>query len=653
MADIYFYKSITGQVYNFRDSRVDSMSGALPATEAPLMDGTAAVGTSIKYAREDHVHPADTNKVDKEADKGLSTNDFTTAEKNKLAGIAAGAEVNVQSDWNVTNTSSDAYIKNKPTIPTETSQLTNDSNFVSDANYVHTDNNFTTALKNKLNGIASGAEVNVQSDWDQTDTAADDYIKNKPSLLALGETSTTAYRGDRGKTAYTHATDSSRLTTATASGLYKVASTAQGHIASLTAVTKADITALGIPSQDTTYSAGAGLSLSGTTFAADVTGVKGNQNTSYKTGNVNLTASDIGSFRWDGIGVALASGDNVDSGLTNGVTYYSASSTVSAALAGTPPTTGSGFKIFQGCTYGTGRQYQIALGNEVYPFVRFRTSASGTWGGWRMLASISANTAVGSATNPVYATNKGVLTACNYTLGKSVPSNAVFTDTTYSAGTGLSLSDNIFSANEATRDSVGIVNTSAQTFGGEKTFYNNIALYGTGGGSRGTLLFRNSNAADIGRIWIDASGGGDTYNRLIVRMYSINSGTFEPLTTYEEYQLPRINVDRTNNATFTIITSKDGVEHLTGYGECSTAGSTAAKTVTVANLLSLKAGVTIHVKFTNTNTATSPTLNVNSLGAKAISQNGAVAAGTTEATSWKNNAVVTLTYDGTRWLINR
>lgn len=56
-------------------------------------------------------------KVDKVEGKGLSTNDFTTTLKNKLNGIAAGAEVNVQSDWNVTDTSSDAYIKNKPTIP--------------------------------------------------------------------------------------------------------------------------------------------------------------------------------------------------------------------------------------------------------------------------------------------------------------------------------------------------------------------------------------------------------------------------------------------------------------------------------------------------------------------------------------------------------
>lgn len=37
-----------------------------------------------------------------------------------------------------------------PTPPTKTSDLTNDSNFVADASYVHTDNNYTTTEKNKL-----------------------------------------------------------------------------------------------------------------------------------------------------------------------------------------------------------------------------------------------------------------------------------------------------------------------------------------------------------------------------------------------------------------------------------------------------------------------------------------------------------------------
>ena len=58
--------------------------------------------------------------VAKESGKGLSTNDYTDAEKTKLAGIAAGAEVNVQSDWNQTNTSADDYIKNKPSVYTKT-----------------------------------------------------------------------------------------------------------------------------------------------------------------------------------------------------------------------------------------------------------------------------------------------------------------------------------------------------------------------------------------------------------------------------------------------------------------------------------------------------------------------------------------------------
>ena len=57
-------------------------------------------------------------KVDKVSGKGLSTEDYTTTEKNKLSGIETGAQVNVQSDWNQTDNTADDYIKNKPTIPT-------------------------------------------------------------------------------------------------------------------------------------------------------------------------------------------------------------------------------------------------------------------------------------------------------------------------------------------------------------------------------------------------------------------------------------------------------------------------------------------------------------------------------------------------------
>ena len=73
-------------------------------------------------------------------------------------------------------------------IPTKTSELTNDSDFVSDANYVHTDNNFTTTLKNKLDGIAEGATVDdhkwagVSLGATGAATAANQYVPVKSSM---------------------------------------------------------------------------------------------------------------------------------------------------------------------------------------------------------------------------------------------------------------------------------------------------------------------------------------------------------------------------------------------------------------------------------------------------------------------------------------
>jgi predicted transcriptional regulator len=52
---------------------------------------------------------------------------YTAADKNKLDGISAGAEVNVQANWTETDADSDAYIQNKPT---KLSDFTNDENFI-------------------------------------------------------------------------------------------------------------------------------------------------------------------------------------------------------------------------------------------------------------------------------------------------------------------------------------------------------------------------------------------------------------------------------------------------------------------------------------------------------------------------------------------
>lgn len=69
--------------------------------------------------------------VSQETGKGLSTNDYTTAEKDKLAGIANGAQANVLEAVKVNGTAQAITDKAVDiTVPTAVSQLTNDSGFI-------------------------------------------------------------------------------------------------------------------------------------------------------------------------------------------------------------------------------------------------------------------------------------------------------------------------------------------------------------------------------------------------------------------------------------------------------------------------------------------------------------------------------------------
>ena len=72
---------MTAYKYNEADAQpwltyTDEKSGKTvePATETPAMDGTAAVGSSEKYAREDHVHPTDTSRAASTHTHGSITN---------------------------------------------------------------------------------------------------------------------------------------------------------------------------------------------------------------------------------------------------------------------------------------------------------------------------------------------------------------------------------------------------------------------------------------------------------------------------------------------------------------------------------------------------------------------------------------------------
>lgn len=121
---------LTGDITSHNhDSRYISKSNAStytptadyhPATKKYVDDTVAAVDVTEQIsgkADKIYVDSKLDTKVDKISNKQLSTEDYTTEDKTKLAGIAAGAEVNVNADWNAE--SGDAQILNKPTIITE------------------------------------------------------------------------------------------------------------------------------------------------------------------------------------------------------------------------------------------------------------------------------------------------------------------------------------------------------------------------------------------------------------------------------------------------------------------------------------------------------------------------------------------------------
>ena len=110
----------------------------------------------------------------------------------------------VQSDWLEADSSAVDYIKNKPNLATvaTSGSYTDLSNKPTDATQ-SASGLMSSTDKTKLDGIASGAEENVQSDWSQSDNTADDYIKNKPTIPTVNDGTLTLMNGDQTKGTFT------------------------------------------------------------------------------------------------------------------------------------------------------------------------------------------------------------------------------------------------------------------------------------------------------------------------------------------------------------------------------------------------------------------------------------------------------------------
>lgn len=88
---------------------------------ADIVTNNAKVGITTQQASDITTNNAKIGITTAQADAitaNTAKNSYPAADATKLSGIEAGAEVNVQANWNETDTGSDAFILNKPTIPT-------------------------------------------------------------------------------------------------------------------------------------------------------------------------------------------------------------------------------------------------------------------------------------------------------------------------------------------------------------------------------------------------------------------------------------------------------------------------------------------------------------------------------------------------------
>lgn len=449
------------------------------------------------------------------------------------------------------------------------------------------------------------------------------------------------------------------------------------------------------------YSNGNGITLSNNTFAVDtsVVALKSDITTVYRAAGSVASASDLPTL-----------GASVLGNVYNATAEFNTTSDF---------VEGSGKKILVGNDIAV-----VNAGTAANPSYKF--SVMGDFidiSGKQDKATAvthTESTAVGGANQPIYVDSNGVATACTYELNKTVPSDALFTDTIYthpttsgnkhipsggSEGQFLKWSADgtaQWAIDNDTKNTAGSTDTSSKIFligatsqaANPQTYSNDAVFVDTAGQLNSTTPTKNEDSTVVATTaWVqdqeyltehqDISGKQDAATAVTHTESTAVGATNQPVyvdsngvataCTYE------LNKSVPADAVFTDTTysklsdftddlgsspvhthsqyltthqtiKADGVTGATAnrYGACSTAAGTAAKTVSITSgTFSLEAGASVKVKFANANTADSPTLNVNSTGAKDIFHNGAKI--TTALNKGLLAGVCEFIYDGTQW----
>ena len=207
---------------SYVNTKIAEMVDSAPETLDTLNELAAALGDDPNFATT--IANQISTKVDKIEGKGLSTNDYTSSEKTKLAGIATGATANIGTITGVTASTglSGGGTSGAVSLSLATSGVTAGS--YGPTGNVSGSNGATISVPQitvdnygRVTSIINRTYTSVD-----TNTHAVSSVNNKTGAvsltysdvgaaasshgthLTLGTTSSTAYRGDYGNTAYTH-----------------------------------------------------------------------------------------------------------------------------------------------------------------------------------------------------------------------------------------------------------------------------------------------------------------------------------------------------------------------------------------------------------------------------------------------------------------
>ncbi|WP_138755129.1 pyocin knob domain-containing protein [Paenibacillus sinopodophylli] len=178
-------------------------------------EGTDVVDIADFNGNADIIDTAIAGKVDKEAGKGLSANDFTSAEKTKLAGVSAGANTYVHPS---THPASIIVQDASSRFVTDTEKATWNAKASTAAATTTTAGLQSAADKTKLDGIATGANNYTHP---SSHAASMITIADAGSVIA-GTNVETALQEIAGRVKTQQKTDGMNVNTLTATGRYTV-----------------------------------------------------------------------------------------------------------------------------------------------------------------------------------------------------------------------------------------------------------------------------------------------------------------------------------------------------------------------------------------------------------------------------------------------